>query len=83
MELALGDELAFEDTFFKFYADEVLVAGPVEASDELARKSASRYAFMRIIQTTIALHGLSIGVQKTGWLSMRLQMHLQNRLTVC
>ncbi|NJW40294.1 type VII secretion protein EssC [Streptococcus suis] len=45
MELALGDELAFEDTFFKFYADEVLVAGPVEASDELARKSASRYAF--------------------------------------
>ncbi|WP_152908124.1 type VII secretion protein EssC, partial [Streptococcus suis] len=45
MELALGAELAFEDTFFKFYADEVLVAGPVEASDELARKSASRYAF--------------------------------------
>ncbi|MFX3851810.1 hypothetical protein ACJBTT_10820, partial [Streptococcus suis] len=45
IELALGDELAFEDTFFKFDADEVLVAGPVEASDELARKSASRDAF--------------------------------------
>lgn len=45
IELALGDEITFEDNFFKFYQDEILVRGKIAISGELARKASSRYAF--------------------------------------
>lgn len=45
VDLELGDELAFEGSFFKFYTNEIVVQGPVGISPELVRKSSSQYAF--------------------------------------